>query len=556
VQRFPARAGEPASARSRDEAPRGLSPGRELAEACRAAGGVAAVLIQIAVAQLTLGLTAAFVIVGRLTRWRPAWLAWPAAAGVCLVLARGPGAAVAGYLAGARHLIRFVAGPGPALARLAHPSAVFGGWLRWLPAQLPVALILAAAEAGAIARLRGQAAPYRPGTVAAVRRAYLTASLRRGEVATADGGCVGIVAATGRRAEVSWQEAEGGVLVTGSSAATVTGTGLDLAIAAIQHRKAVFIIDLAGSGDQAHASVAAACAASQAPLVRLGDRGVGYDPLSAVPPARAAALVMAMLDWAETTAAARSLCRSFLSCGLELIAADGASAWHRGGVIADLADLARPGRLRQRMGHANLVIRNRDALVSRAAECASRLDADSRAAAALGAAADQLAGLASAAVVGWLVPPRPASGEPVSLARAVAERQVILACPDPRGNGRPGAMVARLVVADLLAILSERGDIGAPADCLVLVDGCEAIGRGLLSELLALEPATGTSVVLGTTDRAASADLAGRVGVMVERGRARPDEVAMLVRGPRPRQVRALAIQRASRWPGGEREAM
>lgn len=543
MQRFPVGPAEATSARSGDEAPGRLPRRRDLAEACGAACGAAAVLIHIALAQLTLGLTAAFVIAGRLTRWRPAWLAWPAAFGVCLVLARGPGPAVAGYLAAARHLIRFIAGPGPALARLARPSAAFGGWRRWLPAQLPVALIVAAAEAGVIARLRGHPAPCRPGAVAAARRAYLTASLRRGEVATADGGCVGIVTATGRRAEVTWREAEGGVLVAGGSADAVTRTGLDLAIAAIQHRKAVLIIDLAGSGERTAASVTAACAASRAPLVRLGDRGADYNPLAWQPPARAAGLVMAMLDWAETTAAARSLCAGYLCCALEVIAADRASARHRGGMIADLAGLARPGGLRQRLGHANLAIRNRDALVSRAVECARRLDADSHAAAALAAAADQLAELASAAVAGWLVPPRSAGGAPVSLATAVAGRQVVLACPDPGRNGLPGVMVARLAVADLIALLSERGDRGASADCLVSIDGCEPIGRGLLSDLLALGRASGTSVVLGATEGAASADLAGRVNVLVARDRARPGEVALRVRGPRPRHVRARAVQ-------------
>src|SRR5262249_10900429 len=48
----------------------------------------------------------------------------------------------------------------------------------------------------------------------------------------------------GRRAEVSWPDIAGGLLITGHDRAGVTSTGLDLATAAIQHRKAVIIIDL------------------------------------------------------------------------------------------------------------------------------------------------------------------------------------------------------------------------------------------------------------------------------------------------------------------------
>ena len=99
-------------------------------------------------------------------------------------------------------------------------------------------------------------------------------------------------------------------------------------------------------------------------------------------------------------------------------------------------------------------------------------------------------------------------------------------------------MVARLIVAELTAILTERADLGVPADCLVWIDGCEAIGRALASGLLALGEATGTSVVLGATDDAAVADLADLVNVLVVRGQAHHhDEVRVRVRRPRPRLV-------------------
>jgi len=384
---------------------------------------------------------------------------------------------------------------------------------------------------------------YRPGALAAARRAYLTASLRRGEVATGDGGCVGIVAATGRRAEITWQEAERGVLVTGTSQAAVSGVGRDLAMAAIQHRKAVLVIDLSsGTGDLTAASVAAACAVSQAPVLRLGD--ACYEPLSGLPPARAARLAMAMLDWTGAGAAARSACAGYLSCAFEVIAASGPGGLGRG-LIGDLAALARPEALTHRLAHEHLAIPDRDALISRAAQWATRLDNDSAARTALAAAADQLAGLASSAVAGWLVPPGPAHCEPVSLARVLAERQVVLACLDPPGHGLPGVMVARLAVAELTWLLAERREHGVPADCLAWIDDCEAIGRGLLSELLALGQAAGASLVLGATDGAAADDLAGLVNVVVCTGSAQhPGDMAVRVRGPLPRLVKGcLAVR-------------
>jgi len=532
VPNFVAGSSQSASAHLRDGRPRRLRPRRELA----AAGAAAAALLELALAQLTLVLTIAFVIAGRLARWRPTWLAWPAVVGLIMFIARSPGVAVAGYVAFARHLVQIFAGNGPALERLGRVETVLSEWRRWLPAQVPVALLAASAQAGLTARRRRQAGTYRHGALATARRAYLTASLRRGELATGDGGCVGVVTATGRRAEITWHEAERGVLVTGTSAAAVTATGRDLAIAAIQHRKAMLVVDHAGAtGDLTAAAVAAACAASRAPLLRLG--AACYDPLSGLSPARAASLAMAMLDWTDVRAAARSQCAGYLSCAFEVIAASGPGGV-RGSIVSDLAALIRPGALTHRLHHEHVAIRNRNALIISAAEVATRLDNDSSARAALAAAADQLAGLASSDVACWLVPPGPANGEPVSLARALAERQVVLACINPRRHGPPGAMVARLAVADLTWLLAQRRDSGSPADCVVWIDGCEAIGRDLLSELLALGQAGGTSVVLGATEGAVADDLADLVNVVISTGSAHQlGDLALRVRDPLPRLV-------------------
>ena len=58
-----------------------------------------AVLSGLLFAQITLGLAVAFHAIGKLTRWRPVWLAVPAACGLVWVLAIGPAAALAGFLA-------------------------------------------------------------------------------------------------------------------------------------------------------------------------------------------------------------------------------------------------------------------------------------------------------------------------------------------------------------------------------------------------------------------------------------------------------------------------
>src|SRR5262249_61905250 len=159
--------------------------------------------------------------------------------------------AINSYLATAKRLVGFLAEPGSMPPHLFRLSEAVAGLRHLLPGQLPLALIIAAAEAGVIGWSVGTR-QYRPGLVVAARRAYLLAAHRRGEMATPGGGCVGTVLHTGRRAEICWREAEGGVLVTGRDAAGVTGTALALATAAIQHRKTVIIIDLTGGAASGH----------------------------------------------------------------------------------------------------------------------------------------------------------------------------------------------------------------------------------------------------------------------------------------------------------------
>jgi hypothetical protein len=211
---------------------------------------------ELVLAQATLGLTACLLLVAIGTRWRPVWLAVVAASGVLWMLAVGLGPAAAGYLAVGAEMGRFLARPELASGRVTTLwSSVSGRWIAMLAAQLPAAVPLAAAQAFAVTAVRrarsgdpdrqpGSPPHYRPGLVAVVSRLYLTAMLRRGEVATGDGACLGVRSGCGRRLSVSWRDAAGGILCTGADALAADATALTLALAAIQHRKAVVTVDL------------------------------------------------------------------------------------------------------------------------------------------------------------------------------------------------------------------------------------------------------------------------------------------------------------------------
>ena len=505
-----------------------------------------AFLAQLIFAQLTLATTICLVIIGKVSRWRRLWLAVPAAVGVGWLLAAGVRPAMAGYLAGGSRLIGLLARHDTLGAKAKDLSDMLAGWRRWLPGQMPVALIVATAQA-AIRSLPGRMAAeprYRGGALVAARSSYLAATLRRGEVATCDGCCLGIVADTGRRASVSWQEAEAGVLCAGLNADAVSATGRDLALAAIQHRKTVVIIDLAAEADTGAARradfIESECAAVGAPLRRLGGpsgrppespRGAGpggrppdsprlsahYDPLSRATPALATSLLMAMIDWTGVAHARRLFCANYLNSALVLLAArraDQARSERLGGsMLSELVELMSPGALR-----ASLVTtRGRpvaaSSLATRVAELSMQLESDP---ATLAPMAVQLAELSAAALAQLI---RPAGNEvPISVAAALAGREVALFSLDRAVLGRPATMIARLAVADLIESLGERSDLGSRTDCLVWINGCQEIDRRQLSALIALGERTGTAVVLGTALGSAAARIAADVNVVAVRG--------------------------------------
>jgi hypothetical protein len=497
---------------------------------------IAALFAQFLFAQCTLMLLACFLIVSRLSRWHPLWLVLPALAGLLWLLAQGVKPAAAGYVAGASHLISVVARPGPLLARLGIPRAVFAGWRAWLSEQLPVAVIVAATQAALFAMVgrSGRQGPHRPGALVAARRRYLAVTLRRGELATADGCCLGIVASTGRRAAVAWAEVEAGLLCTSQDADAVSALGRDLAVGAIQHRKTVIIVDIDCHLDPAAPDamrrpdpLASACAQVAAPLRRVGWPTDRYDPLVAVSPARAASLVMRMLDWAGVGHARRLFWASYLDVALTLIS----PATPSGGagirpLIDELCALMEPGALRTRFAAlcgGPFAARDRplaaSSLAGRVSELAAHVDADPSI---LAPVAVQLAELS--ANVGQLM--RTSAGaDPISLAGAFAGREVVHFALDRLLLGRAAPMMARLAVADLIDYLAEQDDHGWQADCVVWVNGCEVIDHGQLAALVGLGARTGTAVVLGTASGPVAARLATDINVVAVRA-VSPAELA------------------------------
>src|SRR5499427_11031899 len=126
--------------RARHLIPLGTPRRRELLAALAVLGLLGGLLF----APVTLGLAIAFHAIGKITRWRPVWLAAPAACGLVWVLAIGPAAAVTGFVAAPRAALALLTEP----ARLTHLGASAGS-VRWFPGQFPIALILAAGIAAA-----------------------------------------------------------------------------------------------------------------------------------------------------------------------------------------------------------------------------------------------------------------------------------------------------------------------------------------------------------------------------------------------------------------------
>jgi hypothetical protein len=512
---------------------------------------VALLLAHLLLAQLTIVLAVVLAAVGRVSRWRPQWLAVPAGAGLIWVLAIGPAAAWAGFTAGPRQVLAYLSGIAGHPGRLLHLSTAFAGLGQWLPRQLPLALILAAAEAAVVAWLSWlhtcseAVRPPRPGLVAATRRRYAAAAIRSGGVVTADGGALGVDQAAGGRAAISWRAAEGGVLAVGAAGAGWPGsrspgpapfgpassgsgssgpgsarldapgprrpgpgpaaTSFQLVHAAIRRRKPVIIVDLTGSPWLA-GSVAAVCQAAGAPLGQFGAAGpASYEPLRGGDPARAAALVTGMLDWTAVTDHHRRACAAYLGDVLAVLAlAPGDS---REPVLDDIRRLLSPAALQARLRQVPAHYPQRSSLAERVAASAGLIEADRAALPALAAA---LTALQDSPLGRWL---RPGS-ERISLGQVVRERAVGLFALDRAVHGQAATMIARLVAGDALALFAELRGIPVSGDGLVWFNGCEAVDPAVLAELVASGGRAGMTVLLSTMSEAAAVSLAAGVNVL------------------------------------------
>lgn len=515
---------------------------------------LAGLLAHLLLAQLTLLLAVALDLAGRAARWRPLWLAGPAAAGLIWVLAIGPGRALAGLTAGPHQVLGYLAGAAGRPARVLHPARAFAGLARWLPRQLPFALILAPAEATAAWWRRGRRAgaqglpPPRPGLIVAVRRQVTVARVRSGGVVSRDGACLGADRGTGRPAGISWRAAEGGVLVTGPAPEGVSAASFQFVHAAIRRRKPVLVVDLRGLAGLPGA-LAAICADAGAPLHVFGPAGPGcYEPWRGGGPARKAALVMGMIDWgpvgdgrpADGLAAdqARRMCGTCLNDLFAVAAA--APGDPRVPALDEVAALLSPDALRARMRQVPPYHPRRGPLGERARVCASLLEADPATAAFL---AGELAGLRASALGRWL---RPGGPEPVlSLSAVVRERAVAFFPLDQPRHGRSARVIANLVALDITAVFAESRRLGVAGDGLAWFGDADAITGPALAGLISTGSQAGLATVAST--------VASRVGSTM--GSARPGPAPGPAPGTAPApaaagQIAALANVVVIRGPG------
>jgi hypothetical protein len=474
---------------------------------------VLAVVAHLLFAQLALILAVVFVIITRISRWRPAWLAVPAAIGLVWVLAIGPAQAAAGFGQGPAQIAAYLGGVGQHPGRLGHLGAAYAGIGHWLPRQFPLALILAAAEAAIAAWLswlhtdEWKLPGYRPGLITWCRRAYLTRFISSGGVVTRDGACLGLDAGTGWRVAVSWTEVSGGVLCAGSPGSGTTTTSFQIVHAAIRRRKPVIAVDLDGSRTLAE-SFGALCEATSTPLYQFpGETSRYYDPLRAGEPPRRTALVMGMVDWTSTSDQYRRSCAAYLT---DLFAvADAAPGDPRTPTLDEVVHLLSPAALRARVEHVPGYHPRRQALGERVKVSAGLLESDPRAVAAL---AEQLSELRASPLGRWLAP---APGPRVDLGRVVRDRAVALFSVDAAAQGRAATTLASLVAHDVLAVCSELRRIGVPGDGLVWFDQCGGLSPAALSDLISRGEAAGLPALLTATAAARVQALADEVNVVV-----------------------------------------
>ncbi len=332
---------------------------------------------------------------------------------------------------------------------------------------------------------------------------------------------------TGRAAGISWQAAEGGVLVTGAAAAgvsagrpRVSAASVQLVHAAIRRRKPVLVVDLCGPGGLP-GELAGICADAGAPLHVFGPDGQGcYEPLRGGDPARKAALVMGMIDWAPVADHARRTCGAYLNDLFAVAAA--APADPRVPVLDDVAALLGPAALRARMRQVPPYHPRRGPLGERVRVSASLLEADPATASFL---AGELTGLRASTLGRWLRPGAAqagaaqagAAGAPmcrpgllaqISLSAVVRERAVAFFPLDQARYGRSARMIANLVALDLTAVFAESRRLGVDGDGLAWFGDGDARAVPALAQLMSTGAGAGLATVVSTGSAAAAGQIA------------------------------------------------
>jgi hypothetical protein len=453
-----------------------------------------------------------FYLVTKVTRWRLSWLTVPVLAAVAWTAAVGPRAAATGFADGPAQVARYLGASGQQVRHVLHFTAAFAGMARWLPRQLPLAIITGAAEAALACWLswlhtdEWNLPPARPGLIVAARRAVTVRAIRAGAVVTRDGGCLGVEAGSGARVALAWSEAAGGISVCGSAGPDVLTTSFQLVHAAVRRRKPVLAVDLTSDPDLP-ARLAAVCTEAGAPLQVFGPAGPAcYEPFRHGDPAWRASLIMAMLSWEGPGRQYRRSCAAYLEDVFELL--DAAPGDPRVPVLDEVIHLLNPTAMRARMEYVPAAYPRRAALAERTRVSMSLIHAEPATTAQL---TRQLRELRASAFGRWLRPPGPA--EEIDLGRAVTERAVVLfRLGDPTASA---AMLTRLICEDLLAAGAALSGIGVDGDGLVWLPECGSLPRRPVTDMIARGPGTGLPVLAVTTVPQVAAELAELTNVVV-----------------------------------------
>jgi hypothetical protein len=492
-----------------------------------AVGVVLVVLAHVLFAQLTIIIAAAFYLITKVTRWRLTWLLVPAAVAVVWIAAVGPRVAVAGFVAGPAQVAGYLGANGHQVSHLLHFTGAFAGIGTWLPRQLPVAVLVAAAEAALAGWLswlhtdEWNVPPARPGLVVAARRAAAVRAIRAGGVVTRDGGCLGVEAGSGARVAVSWSEAAGGISVCGSAEQDVLSTSFQLVYAAVRRRKPVLAVDLTADPGLP-GKLAAVCAEASAPLQVFGDVPAGqsrsagawnrpacYEPFRYGDRAQRASLVMAMTSWEGPGRQYRRSCAAYLEDVFELL--DAAPGDPRVAVLDEVIHLLNPLAMRARMEYVPAAYPRRDALAERTRVSVSLINAEPATIAQL---TRQLRELRASAFGPWLRPAGQGPAAEIDLGRAVTQRGVVLFRLGGAAEAS-SAMLARLVCQDLLAAGAALTDIGVDGDGIIWLGECSALPRQSVTDMIARGPAAGLSVLAATTSPPVGVELAQLTNVVV-----------------------------------------